>query len=486
MKHPAPLAGDDGVVDGIPLSGDFQVLLTRLARLSAAPPRLSIPSYASLLAFTALSLAAGIALAGVGFDGPLWAIALLALFAFAAEQQPVRLSTNSEVTVSIVPVLFAAVAFGPLAAMLVGAVGILGDAERPYTRWVIWTSSRALAGGLAGLAALSVGTTEGTLGSIAAAVLLAFLVDTLVDTALAATTIRVRGGSSKAFLRSAFPISAVTVPVYAPVMIMLVFAYHEVSVWTILLFFAPAFAAHSLYRLYREQRNVAGELTTANELLEQANISFAGALVAALDARDRYTAGHSAAVAIYARDISSHLGLSAAEQNLAYVCGLVHDIGKVGLPAGILEKAGPLTPEERAVMEEHPAIGEHILSKVANYSEIARVVRHHHERLDGEGYPDGLASEEIPLLSRVIGVADAYNAMTSARPYRDAMPSHVAIFRLRQAAGTQFDADVVAAFEEILQGSMADYAAGQAPQFDIDLEPNPPVVPVGIPVAAVA
>jgi putative nucleotidyltransferase with HDIG domain len=483
VKHFAPLAGDDGSRNGIPLSGVVQVILERLTRLAASPRR-SVGTYAALLAVAASSLAVGIALTGARLDGPLWAIALLALFALAAEQQPVRLSASSEVTVSLVPVLFAAVAFGPLAGMLVGAAGLLGDARRPYARWVVWMSSRSLAAGLAGLAALGVGATEGSLSSLAAGVLLAFLVDTVIDTGLATTTIWVRGGPWRGFLQAAWPITAVTVPLYAPVMVMLVFAYHEVSVWTILLFFAPAFAAHSLYRLYREQRTVADELTTANRLLAEANISFAGALVAALDARDRYTAGHSAAVAVYARDIASHLRLSDSDQSLAYVCGLVHDIGKVGLPPGILEKAGPLTPQERAAMEEHPAIGERILSRVANYSEIARVVRHHHERLDGRGYPDGLASKEIPLLSRIIAVADAYNAMTSARPYRDAMPSHVALFRLRQDAGTQFAPDVVAAFGEILQSSKADYAAGNAPQFGIDLEPAPAVVPLPTAVAA--
>ena len=104
-------------------------------------------------------------------------------------------------------------------------------------------------------------------------------------------------------------------------------------------------------------------------------------------------------------------------------------------------------------MEEHSAIGERILAKVDDYAEIAKIVRHHHERVDGQGYPDGLAGEEIPLLSRIIAVADAYNAMTSDRPYRDAMPSQVAGLRLAQAVESQFDTSVVAAFEAILAGA---------------------------------
>src|SRR6266542_5935918 len=121
--------------------------------------------------------------------------------------------------------------------------------------------------------------------------------------------------------------------------------------------------------------------------LERANLSFATALVATLDARDRYTAGHSAAVAIYSRDIAKRMGLSEAPQQLVHLCGLVHDIGKIGLPAGLLEKPGALTLEERRLMETHSEIGERILAKVDDYAEIAAIVRHHHERFDGNGYP---------------------------------------------------------------------------------------------------
>jgi HD-GYP domain-containing protein (c-di-GMP phosphodiesterase class II) len=151
-----------------------------------------------------------------------------------------------------------------------------------------------------------------------------------------------------------------------------------------------------------------------------------------------------------------------------YLCGLVHDIGKIGLPAGLLEKAGPLTLEERRQMEMHSEIGEQILRNVDDYSEIATLVRHHHERVDGLGYPDRLAGDEIPLLARLIAVADAYNAMTSDRPYRDALPSRVARLRLAQAVETQFDTAVVAAFEAILASAGEDYKTGCGSAFELD------------------
>ena len=121
-------------------------------------------------------------------------------------------------------------------------------------------------------------------------------------------------------------------------------------------------------------------------------------------------------------------------------------------------------------MEQHSAIGERILAKVDDYVEIASIVRHHHERMDGHGYPDGLSNEEIPVLSRIIAVADAYNAMTSDRPYRDAMPSRVARLRLAQAVETQFDTSVVAAFEAILAGASETYRSGSRPDFSLEAQ----------------
>jgi putative nucleotidyltransferase with HDIG domain len=210
---------------------------------------------------------------------------------------------------------------------------------------------------------------------------------------------------------------------------------------------------------------VTQDLAKANERLRRASLSFATALVATLDARDQYTAGHSAAVAIYARDIAQRMGLSEEQQELVHLCGLVHDIGKIGLPAGLLEKPGPLTLDERRQMEQHSEIGERILRNVDDYSEIADIVRSHHERIDGMGYPDGLHADDIPLLARIIAVADAYNAMTSDRPYREALPSRVARMRLAQAVETQFDTSVVAAFEAILAAADDDYRSGRGSSF---------------------
>jgi putative nucleotidyltransferase with HDIG domain len=293
------------------------------------------------------------------------------------------------------------------------------------------------------------------------------------DIALNTLTVAIRrSGSVRETARAIARLNASTLPLYTPVLAVLVYAYRELSPWTVLLFFVPAVAAQRLLVLYQEQRQLVTELAKANGRLEASGLSFATALVAALDARDRYTAGHSACVAVYAKDIAARLGLSEEEQHTAHLAGLVHDIGKVGLPAGLLEKPGPLTLEERRIMEEHSTIGERILSNVDGYAEIAKIVRHHHERVDGQGYPDRIPSEDAPLISRIIAVADAYDAMTSGRPYRDAMPSRVARMRLAAAVGTQFDTTVVAAFEAILATADDDYLAGARQDFQAEVSWN--------------
>lgn len=429
-------------------------------------PRLA--AYAVGLAAIGVGLAASCWLLEGGLSAPIWVLALLSGVAVLAERQPVRVTRNTEITVAVLPMLFAAVVYGPVDAMLVGAVGVVADFRAPYLRWLVWTAMRSLAGGLAGVAALSLDHSNSA-GQLLAAVAVAALTDAVVDSVVGGTIVALRGtGSWRSFVLSVRPLFVSCLALYVPLISLLVYSYEQVGAWTVMLFFAPSFAAQSLYRLYCQEREGAARLKDANQRLERANLSFATALVATLDARDQYTAGHSAAVAIYARDIAARMGLSPEQQKLAHLCGLVHDIGKIGLPPGLLDKPGALTLDERRQMETHSAIGERILAKVDDYAEIAKIVRHHHERMDGQGYPDGLPGDEIPLISRIISVADAYNAMTSDRPYRDAMPSRVARLRLAQAVETQFDTSVVAAFEAILATTTDEYRAGEHSSFALE------------------
>jgi putative nucleotidyltransferase with HDIG domain len=298
--------------------------------------------------------------------------------------------------------------------MVVAASALILDCTRPYTRWVIWTFSRSLVAGLAGMAAMVLINARTSFGGLVVAVAAAAVTEAVGDISLNSMTIALRrNGSFMETARAMARLMLSTVPLYTPVIAALAYTYRELSPWTVLLFFVPALAAQRLLTMYQEQARLVADLGAANRRLERASLSFAGALVAALDARDQYTAGHSAAVAVYARDIAARLQLDEENQRLAHLCGLLHDIGKVGLPAGLLEKPGALTLEERRRMEEHSAIGERILSKVEDYADIARIVRHHHERIDGNGYPDKLQADEIPLISRIIAVAEANSTRLS-------------------------------------------------------------------------
>jgi putative nucleotidyltransferase with HDIG domain len=425
--------------------------------------------YATGLATTALILAAAFSSQGVG---NISAVAGLSLVALVAERGRVNLGSSTELSISLVPTLFTAVVFGPLAAMIVSAASFLTEIgnrayPQPYLRWTIYTSSRSITGACTGLAATgALASVHNKIAAVAIATAAGALTAEVLDGAFAALTLRLRGGEARAVIAALVPVALVAVPLYTPVVAVLALAYSELSSWTLALFFIPALAAQRTFALYQEQRRLTDDLTGANQRLEQANLSFASALVATLDARDRYTAGHSAAVAVYSRDIADRMGLSEADQKLVHLAGLVHDIGKVGLPAGLLEKPGPLSLEERRLMEKHAEIGERILANVEDYAQIAAVVRHHHERVDGQGYPDALEGHDIPLLARIISVADAYNAMTSDRPYRDPMPSRVARLRIAQAVESQFDTSVVAAFEAILAGSNEDYRSASGAAFN--------------------
>ena len=476
--------GTDDVSERITRKGEFQLNPSGL-RIDIERPfrwlfgleaRLTrrewvLASYTAWLAalFVALGIAV-VVIRPVSDGGSAWPLVALAVSALLAEMQSVRLTSRAAVSVSSLPIILAAVIYGPFAAMVVSVASLLCDLRAPYARWLTWTSSRSIAAGCAAAVALRIdGPGSHDFGVVLLAVAAATVVEQVGDLLLGSVAAWLRGMSFREIAKLSSAVF-VAMPLYVPMAALLVYACREVSAWSVVLFLFPAFAAQKFFLLYREQRATSEELAVAIERQERANLSFATALVATLDARDRYTAGHSAAVAVYARDIAKRLGLSEDDQRLVHLAGLVHDIGKVGLPPGLLEKPGPLTRDERTQMEQHSVIGERILARVEDYDEIAKVVRHHHERVDGAGYPDRLRGDDIPLLSRIIAVADAYNAMTSQRPYRDAMPASVARLRLAQSVEAQFDTSVVAAFEAVLVGADDAYRVGRQGEFDLEFE----------------
>jgi HD-GYP domain-containing protein (c-di-GMP phosphodiesterase class II) len=181
-----------------------------------------------------------------------------------------------------------------------------------------------------------------------------------------------------------------------------------------------------------------------------ARIATVRMLAEAIEAKDPYLRGHSDEVSGYTASMADKLDMDDEAHDRLVLGSLLHDVGKLAIKENILLKPAELTPDERSAVEEHAAIGSRIVEHVPGLAGIAPAVRHHHERWDGAGYPNGLSGEEIPLEARIIAVADSYSAMTADRPYRGRMSSHVAQAELRRCAGTQFDPEVVSVFCEQL------------------------------------
>jgi putative nucleotidyltransferase with HDIG domain len=173
------------------------------------------------------------------------------------------------------------------------------------------------------------------------------------------------------------------------------------------------------------------------------------ALTSAVDAKDAYTCGHSERVALLSQRLAREIHLPEPQVERIYMAGLLHDVGKIGVPESVLQKAGRLTPEEFEHMKKHPAIGARILSDIKQIEDVIPGVMHHHERYDGKGYPAGLAGRNIPLMGRIICLADCFDAMTSNRTYRRALPLEVALVEIRRCSGSQFDPSLAEAFLKI-------------------------------------
>jgi HD-GYP domain-containing protein (c-di-GMP phosphodiesterase class II) len=204
--------------------------------------------------------------------------------------------------------------------------------------------------------------------------------------------------------------------------------------------------AHDRLRnAYAQSRQYAVDLRKTYRRLQHAIFQSLLGLANALEAKDAYTRGHSERVASLARRLALAAGVAPAGADVIAQAGLLHDLGKIGIPEQVLRKAGPLTAEEWEVMRRHPIVGAQIVAPLEFFADGAIIVRHHHERHDGSGYPDGLRGELIPLGARIVAVADVYDALTSARPYREALPHHVAIEHIVGEAGRTLDDDIVVA-----------------------------------------
>jgi putative nucleotidyltransferase with HDIG domain len=217
---------------------------------------------------------------------------------------------------------------------------------------------------------------------------------------------------------------------FLPVGAIIALLYANSGVWTIALFIIPLFLARYSFQLYLDMR--------------EAHINTVAALTSAIDASDPFTHGHSFRVSRYALRIGRVMGLSLKDLEMLEYAALLHDIGKIGIKNDILLKVGPLTEEEWQALKSHPNVGADIVEQLKFLKEAAHIIRCHHERPDGMGYPRGLKGVRIPLGSRILNVVDAFDAMASDRPYRKSLPIHKVIEELSMYKGTQFDAEVTA------------------------------------------
>jgi putative nucleotidyltransferase with HDIG domain len=193
------------------------------------------------------------------------------------------------------------------------------------------------------------------------------------------------------------------------------------------------------------------------------------ALVRSLDRRDGRTARHSAAVAAFARDIAVECGMAKREVELAHTAGLLHDIGRFALPDRVMERHGTLTEDDWEAIRLHPELGADLLRDLGVYGPVAQIVRAHHERIDGRGYPDRLKGDEIPAIARIVAVAEVYDTLTAEDTYRDRMTSFQATTELRRVAGRQLDERYVEALASVLAGRGMEYRHADTADFDSEL-----------------
>jgi putative nucleotidyltransferase with HDIG domain len=388
---------------------------------------------------------------------PLWpeiggipGLAFWAAVVAVSAAAPVRMPDGAYVSVTSAPIVAAAVLGGPIAAAVVALIGTLewrevkgllpgGRGGIPWYGTLFNHSSIAVpaivASGVFGfLAPNGFAATP----QILVAVVLVGAVHVLGNHILTAMAVGLRESRPVMSVFSAmFRNYGISFAGLAPLAWLMGAVYIVAGPIGVLPFALPLYTTRSAYRKVVEIRDMFTQTVKS--------------LASAVDAKDPYTAGHSVRVQQIAKDLGRELNCSEAELEALEWGGLLHDIGKIGIPDAILLKQGTLTRHERIVMNGHPVKGEEIIRPVAKLSAELPIIRHHHEWYNGSGYPDHLIGEQIPPLARIMHVADAYEAMTAARPYRmTPLTEEQALAELRKYTGVQFDPKVVAAFERLI------------------------------------
>ena len=457
--------------------GGFVPGVRRADEASGSPESAGGASAFLLNVLVIVTFVAGVALVVYGgvlaADGLNWElVAALALLAVLAERADMSLYGDSRISLAIVPIFATVIGVGMPGLAIVVPLAILASAYgRPLRKTALNFGALMLAAAAAAVVIPATYSTNGTLDwpQILLPATLAGTVNFAVNTLLVAAAI---GLSSRSPLPKVwaehFPWLLPHYIILAAIGTATVVAYQAMGLWGVAIFVAPPLMMRLSIKQYldRTTKNVL-DLRQAHVQLQKAHIEATEAmdrlrnaydgtlrsLSAALDARDSETGGHSERVADLTLAIAAEMGFEKDTdeyRNLSWGA-LLHDVGKIAVPDSILRKPGALTADEWQTMRSHPAAGYEILLKIDFLKTASQIVLSHHERYDGGGYPRGLAGEEIPLGARIFTIADAFDAMTSDRAYRSAMPVEEALAEVLRNSGTQFDPAAVRAFLTVYQ-----------------------------------
>jgi riboflavin transporter FmnP len=376
---------------------------------------------------------------GLGQAEILTGLAFWTILTMLTSALPVKMPRGILIAVSIAPIIAAISLGGPAAG---GWVALLGTTELRELRGRIpWYGTLANHAGIvlpAIACGLVIATFPGATTSLATNLIATVIGATLyfaLNLMLASGLVALRTGAAlRELVIGDLGGFAVSLAALAPLgwLMARMYELENAGWWTTLLFGLPLFTTRVAYQRFVEMR----------EMFTQT----IGALAEAVDKRDPYTSKHSQRVRSISVDIGRQMRVSAAELEALEWGGLLHDVGKIGVPDSVLLKQGKLTREERITMNAHPVLGAQIIGPVDRLAPELPVIRHHHEWYNGSGYPDRLMGDEIPKLARILHVADAFEAMTADRPYRKALSTEQALAELRKFAGVQFDPEVVDAF----------------------------------------
>jgi diguanylate cyclase (GGDEF)-like protein/putative nucleotidyltransferase with HDIG domain len=437
-----------------------------------APRFFSVPRRLALLVgfVGALGTAAGIVGAIFGHSTDYVGLAVILALVGLGEALSLEVEETGSISVSAVGALTAAAIIGPRAALPLAVTmsAVAWSARRASFHHNLFNVGIISLATLAATGVFSLLHFSGPIGTgiFVASGLVAGAAYFIVDTALLSVAVGLEGRESFVRIwRERFAWLTPHYVTYGFIAAVIYEAYKSIGAWAIVVFALPLFLMRKTQEAYLKHtqrsatklraaaetiQNQNVSLEQANKLLKERSTAAMESLSATVDARDAYTAGHSRRVQQLALAIGRELALSQAELELLGHAALFHDIGKLGIPDAILLKPGPLTDDEWVIMASHAEEGASIINRLGFLSDAVPAIRHHHERFDGVGYPDGLAGEDIPLGARIIHVADAFDSMLTTRVYRPARPAQDALDELHHNAGTQFCPRCVGALQAVV------------------------------------